>query len=71
MFDMDLNAKDKNGQTIVHYATRNGYLGILLYLQDFSEVDFGALTSTGMSATIYAMIYQKVYTFVFMYFIKG
>ena len=34
-FGMELNAEDKNGQTIVHYAARSGNLGILLYLQDF------------------------------------
>ena len=71
LFDLALNTEDQSGQTIVHYATRNGYLGVLIYLQDFPLVDFGKLTKTGMSATIYAMIYQKVYTFVFLYFIKA
>ena len=38
-FDLRLDGEDDTQHTIVHYAARQGELAILLYLQDFPEID--------------------------------
>ena len=70
-FNLDLAAKDTNGQTIVHYAARRGQLTMLKYLREIGTrygVTLEMENMYGLTPIIYAMMNHQFYVFVFLYF---
>ena len=70
-FNIDVAAKDNNGQTIVHYAAKRGQLSMLKYLREIGTkhgVTLEMENSYGLAPIIYAMMNQQFYVFVYLYF---
>ena len=70
-FGLDLTRLDVHGQSIIHYAARRGELGIIKYLNEFKAdcgLDFNAKNNYNMPPVVYAMINQKFYTWIYLYF---
>jgi hypothetical protein len=56
-FSLKLDTEDANAHTIVHYAARQGKLGVLLFLEGMGEIDMGKENKFNISAAVYAMVY--------------
>jgi hypothetical protein len=67
---VNVHLTDVFDQTIIHYAARQGRLGILKHLSTLN-LDFEKGNKYGISPVIYSLVNQQVYTFVFLAFKMG
>ena len=66
---MDTNLLDNYRLTVAHYAARTGELAILVYLKGLA--DLNALDCFGYTPLHYAVMYNKVYSFIYLYYKLG
>jgi ankyrin repeat protein len=65
-FNADVNQQDFYKLTMAHYAARTGELSILVYLKNIANLD--ALDCFNYSPLHYAVMFNKVYPFIYLYF---